>query len=69
MQESDRGAICRAPCSTATKWIEAFVKNLQAAGVTFDAAFREVPNIGLKIAFILDPAGTRIELTEGLTGK
>jgi len=45
------------------------VKNLQAAGVTFDAPFREVPNIGLKIAFIVDPVGTRIELTEGLTGK
>ena len=25
--------------------------------------------IGLKIAFIVDPVGTRIELTEGLTGK
>ena len=45
------------------------MKNLQAAGVTFDAPFREVPNIGLKIAFIVDPVGTRIELTEGLTGK
>ena len=49
--------------------VEAFVKTLQAAGVTFDAPFREVPAIGLKIAFILDPVGTRIELTEGLTGK
>ena len=49
--------------------LEAFVKTLQAAGVTFDAPFREVPAIGLKIAFILDPVGTRIELTEGLTGK
>ena len=41
------------------------MKNLQAAGVTFDAPFHEVPNIGLKI--IVDPVGTRIELTEGLT--
>ena len=49
--------------------LEAFVKTLQAAGVTFDAPFREVPAIGLKIAFIVDPVGTRIELTEGLTGK
>ena len=51
------------------KNLEAFVKTLQAAGVNFDAPFREVPAIGLKIAFILDPVGTRIELTEGLTGK
>ena len=28
-----------------------------------------VPNLGLKVAFIVDPIGTRIELTEGLTGK
>jgi catechol 2,3-dioxygenase-like lactoylglutathione lyase family enzyme len=49
--------------------LEAFVKKLQADGVTIDAPYREVPNIGLKIAFILDPVGTRIELTEGLMGK
>lgn len=51
------------------KNLEAFVKTLQARGVTFDAPFRDVPNIGLKIAFVLDPVGTRIELTEGLAGK
>jgi len=51
------------------KNLEAFVKKLQADGVTFNAPYRELPNIGLKIAFILDPIGTRIELTEGLAGK
>jgi catechol 2,3-dioxygenase-like lactoylglutathione lyase family enzyme len=51
------------------KNLETFVKTLQAKGVTFDAPYRDVPNIGLKIAFILDPIGTRIELTEGLAGK
>jgi catechol 2,3-dioxygenase-like lactoylglutathione lyase family enzyme len=51
------------------KNLEAFCKKLQADGVKFDAPYRELPNIGLKIAFILDPVGTRIELTEGLTGK
>src|SRR6266478_2873042 len=51
------------------KNLEAFVKKLQADGVTIDAPFRELPNVGLKIAFILDPIGTRIELTEGLMGK
>jgi predicted enzyme related to lactoylglutathione lyase len=51
------------------KSLEAFMKKVQADGVTIDAPYREVPNVGLKIAFILDPVGTRIELTEGLTGK
>ena len=51
------------------KNLEVFVKKLQADGVTIDAPYRDLPNIGLKIAFILDPVGTRIELTEGLTGK
>ncbi len=49
--------------------LEAFSKKLEAAGVRFDAPYRELPNLGLKIAFILDPIGTRIELTEGLAGK
>ena len=51
------------------KSLEAFCKKLEAAGVKFDAPYRELPNVGLKIAFILDPIGTRIELTEGLAGK
>lgn len=51
------------------KGLEAFCRKLQADGVTFDAPFRDMPNIGLKIAFVLDPAGTRIELTEGLAGR
>jgi catechol 2,3-dioxygenase-like lactoylglutathione lyase family enzyme len=47
--------------------LEAFCKKLQADGVPFDLAYREMPQLGgLKIAFILDPVGTRIELTEGL---
>jgi len=49
------------------KNLDAFCKNLQAQGVPFDLAYREMPQLGgLKIAIILDPAGTRIELTEGL---
>lgn len=50
------------------KGLEEFCKKLQADGVPFDMAYREVPQLaGLKIAFILDPTGTRIELTEGLS--
>lgn len=51
------------------KGLEAFAKKLAADGVTFDVPFRDVPAIGLKLAFVLDPAGTRIELTEGLAGR
>lgn len=51
------------------KGLEAFTKKLAADGLTFDVPFRDVPAIGLKIAFVLDPAGTRIELTEGLAAR
>jgi catechol 2,3-dioxygenase-like lactoylglutathione lyase family enzyme len=52
------------------KGLEAFCKNLQAQGVPFDLTYREMPQLGgLRIAFILDPVGTRIELTEGLSSR
>ena len=51
------------------KDLEAFCRKLAADGVTFESPFRDVPAIGLKIAFLIDPAGTRIELTEGLAGR
>jgi catechol-2,3-dioxygenase len=51
------------------KNLEIYVKKLQAAGVTIEIPYRDMPNLGLKLAFIVDPVGTRIELTEGLAGK
>jgi catechol 2,3-dioxygenase-like lactoylglutathione lyase family enzyme len=51
------------------KDLEAFCKKLQADGVNFEMAYRDIPQIALKIAFLTDPDGTRIELTEGLAGK
>jgi catechol 2,3-dioxygenase-like lactoylglutathione lyase family enzyme len=48
------------------KNLEAFVKQLEARGMKLDVAYRSVPQIGLSIAFITDPWGTYIELTEGL---
>jgi catechol 2,3-dioxygenase-like lactoylglutathione lyase family enzyme len=51
------------------KDLEAFCKKLEADGVVFESPFRDVPGIGLKFAFLIDPAGTRIELTEGLAGR
>ena len=45
--------------------LEAFCKKLEARGVKFDIPYRDVPAIGLKIAYITDPSGVYIELTEG----
>ena len=45
--------------------LEAFCKQLEAKGVTFDVPFRDVPSVELKIAFITDPSGVSIELTQG----
>lgn len=48
------------------KNLEAFCKKLEAAGVKFDSPYRKAPAIGLSLAFLTDPWGTYIELTEGL---
>ena len=46
--------------------LEAFTKKLQQWGVTFAVPYRQVPSLGISIAFVTDPWGTLIELTEGL---
>lgn len=46
--------------------LEAFTRTLEARGITLDVPYRSVPDLGLAIAFITDPWGTYIELTEGL---
>lgn len=46
--------------------LEAFTKNLQQWGMTFTVPYRQVPSLGIAIAFVTDPWGTLIELTEGL---
>jgi catechol 2,3-dioxygenase-like lactoylglutathione lyase family enzyme len=46
--------------------LEAFCKKLEASGIKFDVPYRKLPQIGLALAFLTDPWGTRIELTEGL---
>jgi catechol 2,3-dioxygenase-like lactoylglutathione lyase family enzyme len=46
--------------------LEAFCKKLAASGVKFDSPYRKLPQLDLAIAFLTDPWGTRIELTEGL---
>jgi catechol 2,3-dioxygenase-like lactoylglutathione lyase family enzyme len=47
------------------KNLEAFTKSLEAKGIKLNRPYSPVPAIGLAIAFITDPWGTYIELTEG----
>ena len=52
------------------KNLEEFMKKLEAQGVAIESPVRDLrQQIGLKIAFVVDPLGTRIELTEGFAGK
>jgi catechol 2,3-dioxygenase-like lactoylglutathione lyase family enzyme len=48
------------------KNLEAFVKKLEAAGLKMDVPYRKVPSLGIAIAFLTDPWGAYIELTEGM---
>ena len=48
------------------KNLDAYVKDLEANGIKMDEPVRQIPNSKLKIAFLTDPWGTRIELTENL---
>ena len=50
------------------KNLKEFYDKLVAKGVKFDVAYREVPDIGLNISYLTDPAGTYIEVTQGYTG-
>ena len=46
--------------------LEAFVEELQEQGVEFDVPYRHIEELNLGLAFLTDPYGTYIELTEGL---
>lgn len=48
------------------KGLEAFCQQLEKSGIKLDMSYRKVPAVGLSIAFVTDPWGTSIELTEGL---
>ncbi len=45
--------------------LEAFTQMLEARGITLDVPYQVLPSIELAIAFLTDPSGVRIELTEG----
>jgi len=46
--------------------LEEFCKNLEAAGLKLDRPYTKLPNSTTAIAFLTDPWGTYIELTENL---
>ena len=46
--------------------LPAIKEKLEAQGVKLAVPYRQVPALGIAIAFITDPWGTYIELTEGL---
>jgi catechol 2,3-dioxygenase-like lactoylglutathione lyase family enzyme len=46
--------------------LEEFCKNLEAGGIKLAVPYRKVPALGIAVAFITDPWGTYIEMTEGL---
>jgi catechol 2,3-dioxygenase-like lactoylglutathione lyase family enzyme len=46
--------------------LETFTKKLEADGIRLTVSYRTVPALNVAIAFIEDPWGTNIELTEGL---
>ncbi len=46
------------------KDLEAFTKTLEGSGIKLDTPYRKVPQLGFAVAFLTDPWGTRIELTE-----
>jgi catechol 2,3-dioxygenase-like lactoylglutathione lyase family enzyme len=48
------------------KNLEEFCKKLEAQGLKLDVPYRKVPALNIAIAFVTDPWGTSIELTEGL---
>ncbi|HEY7699103.1 MAG TPA: VOC family protein [Vicinamibacteria bacterium] len=47
--------------------LKAFCQKLEARGVRFDRPYTERPELKVAVAFLLDPWGTYIELTEGLS--
>jgi catechol 2,3-dioxygenase-like lactoylglutathione lyase family enzyme len=48
------------------KNLEAFTKKLEAEGIPLTVSYRRVDALNIAIAFVKDPWGTNIELTEGL---
>jgi hypothetical protein len=51
------------------KQLEAFCKKLESSGQKLDRPYTKLPNSETAIAFLTDPWGTYIELTENLAPR
>ena len=49
--------------------LERLLTRLEGEGVTIEVPYQEQSGLGVKRAVIVDPVGTRIELTEGLATR
>ena len=47
--------------------LPAFCRKLEASGVKFDVPYTERPDLGICFAFLTDPWGTKIEVTQGVS--
>ena len=56
----------KTPLPTRETTIDPVTKKLEAEGIPLTVSYRTVPALDIAIAFIKDPWGTNIELTEGL---
>lgn len=48
------------------KNLETFCRRLKKKGIKFDVPYRKLPHLGIGLAFLTDPSGVYVELTEGL---
>ena len=46
--------------------LRALIAHLESEGITLDEGYREIPGAGVAIAYLTDPWGTRIEITDTL---
>ena len=53
----------------ALQGLERLLARLEGEGVTIEVPYQEQSGLGVKRAVIVDPVGTRIELTEGLARR
>jgi len=49
--------------------LEAFVRTLEARGITLEGRVQQVPGTRAKSVLLTDPWGTRIDLTEGVAPR
>jgi catechol 2,3-dioxygenase-like lactoylglutathione lyase family enzyme len=47
--------------------LEQFCRQLEDGGIKLDRGYTKIPALGIAVAFLTDPWGTYIELTEGLS--